>query len=372
MSHANLFHVPENPYFLSHSVGCLPKSSEQVLADRFTTPWKKSGGDAWGNWLGVVDDFCLALSQLLGGQATDFCPQTNLSSGFSKFLLALPQAEGNRNRIVMDANAFPSMGFVVKGLESLGFELVLLEHQVAHDPLQTWQACLDESVLCALVTHVHSNTGSVSDVARITQLCAQQDIYSVVDIAQSAGILPIDVTKWNADCVLGSCVKWLCGGPGAGFMWVNPRLINRLNPVDVGWFSHQNPFEWDIRHFEYAQSAKRFWGGTPNVAPFALALNGINTIKEIGVAHVFEHNRGLVEPVLQALQSMLLTPIDLSQTGGTLCLQFDDSALNTVRRRLDRVNKLDGQACHYDTRGNTIRLSFHVYNSQQDADVLVS
>lgn len=365
MSHANLFYVPENPYFLSHSVGCLPKSSEQFLADNLMMPWKTSGGDAWGNWLGVVDGFCLALSKLLGGQASEYCPQTNLSSGFSKFLQALPKPDPKRNRIVMDADAFPSMGFVVKGLESLGFKLVLLEHQVSQSQLQTWQDNLDESVLCALITHVHSNTGRVSDVTSITELCSQQGIYSAVDIAQSAGILAIDLTKWNADIVLGSCVKWLCGGPGAGYIWVNPKLINSLVPVDVGWFSHQNPFEWDIRHFECADSAKRFWGGTPSVAPYALALNGINTILDVGVAKVFEHNRVLAKPVVQAFQPVLLTPINMSQTGGTLCLHLDDHSLNTLQQ------KLDGQACHYDTRGNTVRLSFHIYNSQRDVDVLL-
>lgn len=365
MSHASLFHVPENPYFLSHSVGCLPKSSEQFLAENLMTPWKMSGGDAWGNWLDVVDNFCQSLSKLLGGQARDFCPQTNLSSGFSKFLQALPKPDPKRNRIVMDADAFPSMGFVVKGLERLGFELVLLEHQATQNPLQAWQDHLDERVLCALITHVHSNTGHVSDVKSIIELCSQQGVCSAVDIAQSAGILAIDLTKWNVDVVFGSCVKWLCGGPGAGFIWVNPKLINSLVPVDVGWFSHQNPFEWDIRNFECADSAKRLWGGTPSIAPYALALNGINTILDVGVAQVFEHNRIFTEPVIHAFQHALLTPIDMSRNGGTLCLPLDEASLSALRQRLDR------QACHYDTRGNTVRLSFHIYNGQSDVDALI-
>jgi len=365
MSHAELFHVPENPYFLSHSVGCLPKSSEQFLTENLMTPWKESGGDAWGDWLGVVDGFCLSLSKLLGGQASDFCPQTNLSSGFTKFLQALPKTDPKRNRIIMDADAFPSMGFVVKGLERLGFELVLLEHHATQSQLQAWQNHLDERVLCALITHVHSNTGQVSDVTAITQICSQQGVFSVVDIAQSAGILAIYLPKWNADIVLGSCVKWLCGGSGAGFIWANPKLINSLKPVDVGWFSHQNPFEWDIRNFDYADSAKRFWGGTPSVAPYALAQNGINTILEIGVAKVFEHNRELAKPVVQAFEHGLLTPIDLLQTGGTLCLQLDEDSLTTLKK------KLSDQACHYDTRGNTVRLSFHIYNGKRDLDALL-
>lgn len=360
------FNLPSTPYFLSHSVGCLPKTADAFIEQAFLSPWKRSGGDAWGPWLGIIDDFCCSLANLLGAEPADICPQTNLSSSFTKFLMSLPKTDSKRNKVVMDKNAFPSMGFVANGLASLGYELVLVESAQNENELPAWQSCLDNTTLCVLITHVHSNTGYVSDVTAIADLAGANGAYAVVDVAQSVGVLPIDVTRWHASAVIGSCVKWLCGGPGAGFIWINSDIVNRLQPVDVGWFSHQNPFEMNITDFRYADGAKRFWGGTPNVAPYAIALNSINIIKNMGVETVYKHNRKMLKLVHSAFENILVAPIDLNRNGGTLCLELPQKILANV------CQKLDENKAFYDTRGDTIRLSLHIYNDETDVALLTS
>ncbi|MDC0602241.1 aminotransferase class V-fold PLP-dependent enzyme [Aliiglaciecola sp.] len=366
MSVNGLFHVPEKPYFLSHSVGCLPTSSESKLAENFLAPWKSSGGDAWGPWLGLIDDFCHGIGGLLGVKGKDICPQTNLSSSFTKFLMSIPKIQPKRNKVLMDKHAFPSMGFVAKALGEMGFELQLVDTNNSETEVQAWQSNIDAATLCVLITHVHSNTGYVSDITKIANLARENGAYSVVDIAQSVGILPINVQSWNASCVIGSCVKWLCGGPGAGFMWIEPTIVDSLCPVDVGWFSHQDPFEMDITHFQYADGVKRFWGGTPSVVPYVFANNGIRTIEHIGIDNIHAHNRELLQPVLQAFENQLITPIDLNKNGGTLCLKMHQMALSKI------CSKLDAGGAYYDTRGDTIRLSMHIYNDEKDLDLLIS
>lgn len=366
MKDAASFHLPNTPYFLSHSVGCLPITADAFIDQTFLTPWKTSGGDAWGPWLGIIDDFCQSLANLLGANPADICPQTNLSSSFTKFLMSLPKTDSKRNKIIMDKNAFPSMGFVAKGLGTLGYELLLVDSEQHENELAAWQSMLDDTALCALVTHVHSNTGYVSDVAAIVELAHANGTFTAIDIAQSVGVLPIDVTKWNASAVIGSCVKWLCGGPGAGFMWINSDIVSTLQPVDVGWFSHQNPFEMDITDFRYATDAKRFWGGTPSVAPYATALNSINILTKIGVENIYAHNRKMLKPVLRAFEDVVVAPIDLTRNGGTLCLKLPQKILANV------CQQLDAHKAFYDTRGDTMRLSLHVYNDETDVALLTS
>lgn len=358
------YNLPASPYFLSHSVGCLSLLSETLLAENFLAPWKTSGGDAWGAWLNLISDFDLALTDLLGSEPQYFCPQQNLSSGFTKFLMALPQPINTKNKVLMHPDAFPSMGFVVKAMEKMGLELKYVKPSQPESQLQMWQEAIDEDTYCALITHAHSNTGVVSPVSDIVELCSEKAIYSVVDIAQSVGVLPISLSDWNADLVLGSCVKWLCGGPGAGFLWVNPNILSHLNPIDVGWFSHQNPFQMEIESFEYSQSAKRFWGGTPSIAPYATALGGIRTTANIGVENILQHNRLLMEKFLSSTQHVSDYTFETDAIGGTLCLPVKPAVVDDIDK------SLKAQKIFFDRRQNVIRLSFHIYNNESDCDQL--
>lgn len=357
--------MPTEPYFLSHSVGCLPKASKQALLDDYCQPWQQQGGDGWPDWLKVIERFKMQLSELLGGQADQFCPQTNLSSGWSKLLTAMAQ-QSNKRQILMHASAFPSMGFVVQALKPLGLELVLVEGEGSENSLDAWQSKLGDNTLCVLLTHVHSNSGVMTDIAPLAAMCKTHNTLCLVDIAQSVGVVPIDISTWQVDAVLGSCVKWLCGGPGAGFMWLADSLIADLSPMDVGWFSHQNPFEMDIHHFEYADDARRFWGGTPNIASYAIAAASVELINRISVQKIWQHNRQLAAKVLTQLPAHIADKVDLRQNGGTLCLQASPN-------EIVRASDLLGQAgVHFDKRDRTLRLSLHIYNQDSELDIISS
>lgn len=361
----SLFNVPQGMYLLSHSVGCLPKLAEQSLQQRYLTQWQQHGGDAWPLWLGIIDDFCAELGSIIGVNGRDICPQTNVSSGLTKYLQALP-VKPSKNVILMHASAFPSMGFVAQALTQVGYEFELIAEQ--HNPrdLDQWQSQITDKTAAVLLTHVHSNTGVLSPVAEISALARNKHAKVIVDVAQSIGVVPFDVATWHVDCVVGSCVKWLCGGSGAGFMWLEPSQIDTLKPVDVGWFSHENPFEFDIEHFVYADSAKRFWGGTPSIAPYATALGSLQQIKQIGVEHIAKHNLELREQVYSALRPLLSHDIKLAEQGGTLCLTFAEQFVKASVQALKKAQ------CLFDQRGPTIRMSWHIYNDKQQAQQIAA
>jgi len=206
------------PYALTHSVGCVPRSALQRLQEHCIAPWQQQGGDAWPAWLAEVDGFRAALATLLGGEPAQYCPQSNLSSGLVKLLGALSRPQARRRVWLAAEDAFPSLGFVLRQAARLGFELRLIPR--GEDPADpaTWAAHVGEDTFGVLATHVHSNTGIVTPVTEIARLCAARGSLCVVDVAQSAGILPLSVASLGAPVVLGSCIKWLCGGPGAGFL----------------------------------------------------------------------------------------------------------------------------------------------------------
>jgi selenocysteine lyase/cysteine desulfurase len=347
---------PGGPYLLSHSVGCQPATAKARLEGAYLAPWAEQGGGAWPAWLATIERFRAALAGLLGGEARDFCPKPNLSAALFSLIAARP-FDAARPVILASAHMFPSLGFAAAQCARLGYRLELLPAAADPGELAVWEQAMGGEVGMVVAMHVHSNSGVVAPVPEICALAQARGIFSVIDVAQSAGVVPIDLALWKADSVIGSCVKWLCGGPGAGWLWIDPAVLPRLEPLDVGWFSHADPFEFDIEDFRYAPDARRFWGGTPSVAPYAAATAGIEAIAAIGVETVWRHNRALITRLSDRLPPDILEKAHRGAIGGTLCLALPEAAA-----------ALTAAGCRFDRRGDTLRLSFHIYNTEGDAD----
>lgn len=354
--HAHFDIPPGGPYLLAHSVGCMPRGAAGVLERVLFEPWRSEGGDAWGLWLETIDGFRGRLARLFGGAAEQWCPQPSIAAAVTAVLSGLPFETGRRT-LLASAEAFPSVGYALQGLERIGLRLELLDG----DPrdLASWARIGDPDVAAVLITHVHSNSGRISPVGELTRLARAHGVVSIVDIAQSAGIVPLSVAGWQADAVAGTALKWLSGGPGTAFLWAAPDLLQRAEPMERGWFSHADPFEMDIRRFAFAPDARRFWGGTPSIAPYALASAGLDLIADIGVETIRAHNLALQARLAGRLGGAIPLP-DPDRHGGTLCLALGPSAeqaLRTIGARFDR-------------RGPVLRMSLGAWNTAAEIDAL--
>lgn len=356
----DLFEVPEpGPYLLCHSVGCLPRAARGEIDQALFAPWASQGSDGWPDWLAAIQRFRAALANLLNGFTDEFCPQPSVSAGLVSLLSGLPRFKG-RDTLLASAHSFPSMGFAMKQCERLNYRLELLPEACDPGDPRTWEASISERVAAVVAMHVHSNTGVIAPVEEICRRARDCGVVSIIDICQSAGVMPLDLKLWNADAVIGSCVKWLCGGPGAAFLWVRRDLISSMEPLSVGWFSHADPFAFDIRDFRYADDAKRFWGGTPSIAPYVIASQGIATIAKITVDNLRRHNRSLISLVATTAN----IAIDMRGRGGTLCLTCTD--VDALAAKLTKAK------ARYDRRERAVRLSFHVWNTDEEAHMIGS
>lgn len=364
MNWARHFEPCSGCYLLSHSVGRLPVDATREFADRYIAPWTGGAAEPWGAWLEIVEDFRVAVAALIGARAAEICPQANLSAGLAKVLQSLPGLT-DRREILLSERDFPSMGFVIDRARALGCVPRFLPPGTDERDPGAWAAQLTEETALALVTHAQSNTGVAVPVREICAAARAVGALSVVDAAQSVGILPLDTARLEADFLLGSCVKWLCGGPGNGFLWVREALLERCEPMDVGWFSHAQPFEFDIRRFRYHPDALRFWGGTPAVASQALALPGLRLLAEIGVERLRAHNLSLGNRLLAGTPSSArVSPAEPSQRSGTVVLDFG-SLNDAVAASFTSVG------VSVDRRPTGFRLSPHIYNSERDIDIAV-
>ncbi|MDP5052290.1 MAG: aminotransferase class V-fold PLP-dependent enzyme [Congregibacter sp.] len=352
-------------YLLNHSAGLPPLNAAAALTEGLFGPWVASDDQVWTHWMTAFDRFRGALARVINHDPAMICPQPSVTSGLSHVLNSIPAKPG-RNRLLIAERAFPSLGFALSIAQRQGFELVMIPRtENTLDP-NVWSHYLDERVHCVVFTHVHSNTSECHDIASLCNLARSVGAISVVDVAQSIGVRPVDARAWNADFIVGSCLKWLCGGPGAGFMWINPLRLASCEPGEVGWFSHSNPFEFDIRHFEYAGDALRFWGGTPSVAPALIAAHAIETLLDIGLDRIEAHNRCLIEQLCSAVDnSLLASPGDPTQRGATAVLDLGP-------RQEQFADRLRGAGLQFDVRREGIRLSPHFYNTTDDIDAVLA
>ncbi len=352
----------EGIYLQSHSAGRPPASVADALGARFIAPWAQGREEPWPRWLAAIEDFRTALGAALGGDPQDFCPQDNLSAGLAKLLGAITPEQGRRVALLHEDD-FPSMGFV---LGRAGLTLRFMPREVDPRDVEAWRTRIDETVAVVLVTQVQSNTGRRLPVEQICGIARATGALAVVDIAQSAGVLPMRLAALDADAVLGSCLKWLCGGPGAGFLWVSPRVIPRCAPRDVGWFSHAEPFAFDIHDYRDHPGVLRFWGGTPSVLPFVVATEGLRLIASIGVEAVRAHNLRLSRLLIDALpESAVFSPREDAQRGGTVVLQFGAAQPAAVAQ-------LRAIGVRFDDRPTGMRLSPHIYNTAEEMNRVIA
>jgi kynureninase len=103
-----------------------------------------------------------------------------------------------------------------------------------------------------------------------------------LDAFHSVGIIPVDVEKSGADFVSGGVLKWLCGGPGACFLYVSPAVRDTLQPALTGWQAHSRPFAFEDR-MDYATGASRWLGGTPVIPALYAAAEGAKIIRSAGM-----------------------------------------------------------------------------------------
>ena len=326
------FHVPDN-YFLSHSVGCQPKATLSALKLYYLKPW--ISGKNWTQWMIELDKFRTGLGELLGVSGDLICPQTNISSALTKVIYSLPKPT-KRKAIVLCRQDFPTVGFVFKQAERAGYEVKFIKG--APTDISNWKAAIDYETAIVHITHALSNTSHVLPVQQICDLTRQSKAISIVDIAQSFGAIPVDIKSWSPDFITGTGVKFLCFGPGACFLYCSKEKLSQSQPIDVGWFSHENPFEMDIGNFRYAKDAIRFFGGTPSPAPLVAANSAIEIWKEIGLDRVHQHIQKQLSLLVKAIDAkILMSPISEDLRSATL------SVAPTNRERLReaaRANKI--------------------------------
>jgi len=305
--------LAETTYLINHSLGAMPAAAEERLLE-YARAWNTRGVRAWeeGWWemsLTVGDQ----IGRLIGAPPGSVSMHQNVTLA-EAVVVSCFDFRGPRRRIVYEEGNFPSVRYLYQAQERRGADIV-----VAADDEGVVEA-IDERTLLVPVTHVLFKTGEIQHVEAIVAKAHDEGALVVLDAYQSVGSVPLDVTALGVDFAVGGSVKWLCGGPGAAWLYVRPDLAATLEPTVTGWQAHARPFEFEPEQ-DYADGAARFLTGTPNVHALYAATAGYDVVEEVGVERIRERSMEQTALLVELLGEegfQVGSPHDPELRGGTV------------------------------------------------------
>jgi kynureninase len=207
----------------------------------------------------------------------------------------------------------------------------------------------------------------LQDARAITERAHQVGAMVVLDTYQSAGTVPFSVKDLRVDFATGGSVKWLCGGPGAGYLYVRSDLIEQLEPKTTGWMAHEEPFAFESE-LRYAPNITRFLHGSPAIPALYAAESGYQIINEIGVAAIREKSTrqtGALIGLAEAAGFRVTSPQNPEQRGGTITV-WDDKAAAMTKELIRREFIVDYRP------GAGVRISPHFYTKDEELELVIA
>jgi kynureninase len=311
--------VASTTYLINHSLGAMPAEAAARL-QLFSHEWATRGARAWGEgWWDTPLQVGDLLGSIIGAAPGTTVMHQNVTVA-EAIVLSCFDLKPPRNRIVFEEGLFPSVRYVQQAWSRFGADVVVCEDAEAVID------AIDERTLLVPVSHVLYKTGEIQPVERIVARAREAGAYVCLDAYQSAGTVPLDVSELGIEFCVGGSVKWLCGGPGAGWLYVRPDMAERLEPAFAGWQAHAQPFAFEPE-MRYADGAARFLTGTPAVPSLYAASAGYEILAEIGVDRIRENSMrqtALLVDLIDAAGFELTSPRDPAVRGGSVVFRVQD------------------------------------------------
>ncbi len=357
-------------YLINNSLGAMPATVPHSLAV-FARLWETKGVEAWhDDWLPEVRAVAELLEGLLGAPAGSVVVHQNVATLASMVLSTLDvdrARDRGRDTVVMLDSEWPSHGYLLEGYRSRGVRVEIVPTDGVHVDTGRLLAAIDERTLFVPVSHVLFRSSFINDVAAVCARAREVGAVTMVDGYHAVGHMPVDVTAIGCDFYVGGSVKWLCGGPGVGYLFTCPERRDDLAPREVGWLGHARPFGFEPQ-WEPAEGAMGWLGGTPAMPALYSAREGYKAITEVSPARVRATSRRLTARLVSgALERGIevRSPVDGDRRAGSVTLFLGDDTEAASRRLIDA-----GIIVDYRPRAG-IRVGAHFFNTLDECDALL-
>ena len=354
-------------YLISHSLGAMPKATYDRMRD-YAETWATRGVRAWaeGWWnmpLSVGDE----VGRIIGAEPGTVVMHQNVSI-CQALILSCFEPTPKRNKIVYSELNFPSVMYVYEAHArngSLRIEAVKSDDGITV-PLERMLAAIDEETLLVPFSHVLFKSAFLQDAKAIIDRAHEVGAIVVLDAYQSAGTVPFNVKELDVDFATGGSVKWLCGGPGAGYLYIRPDLHDKLQPKTTGWMAHEDPFSFSTE-LRYAPTVARFLHGSPAIPALYAAQSGYRIINDIGVDKIRAKSVRQTTRLIALAEEAgfeVTSPKDSSRRGGTISVMHEHAAALTT--------ELIRREFIVDFRpGAGVRISPHFYTTDEELELVI-
>jgi kynureninase len=355
-------------YLISHSLGAMPKGTYDCLHE-YADIWATRGVRAWAEgWWDMPVTVGNDVARIIGAEPGTVVMHQNVSICQSLILSCL-EPTPKRNKIVYSELNFPSVMYVYEAHArdgKLRIETVKSDDGITVS-LDRFLEAIDEETLLVPFSHVLFKSGFLQNAKAITERAHEVGAIVVLDAYQSAGTVPFSVKELGVDFATGGSVKWLCGGPGAGYLYVRPDLQNKLEPKTTGWMAHEHPFAFETE-LHYAPNITRFLHGSPAIPALYAAQSGYKIINEIGVEKIREKSVRQTTRLIALAEEAgfkVTSPKNSADRGGTITVGHEEAAALTTEliRREFIVDYRPGAG---------VRISPHFYTKDEELQLVIN
>jgi kynureninase len=355
-------------YLISNSLGAMPRAVYDAMKG-YADTWAMRGVRAWEErWWMLAAEVGDEIGTLMNAPKGSVSTHQNVTT-CQAVVASCFDFSGKRNKVVYSDMNFPSVMYFWEAQQSRGARV----HMVKTDdgitvPLDRLLDAIDETTLLVPISHVIFRSAFIQDAKAIIEKAHKMGAMVVLDTFQSLGTVPVDVQALNTDFACGGVLKWLCGGPGVGYLYVRPDLGKKLEPKFTGWTAHQNPFAFEIGANRYTDPPYRFMNGTPHIPALEAARPGLKIIAEAGIERIREKSKRQTGRLIELASThgwRVNTPRDAEKRGGTVSIDMPD-AQEVCRELIKREILVD-----YRPKAG-VRMSPHFYNTDEELETGIS
>ena len=353
-------------HLLSHSLGPVPRAVRESMTEYYEAWEHHTSEDAWAtSWWTLSRRVGDRIARILGGAPGSVQIQSNASIALATVASCFDFQSGSRSKVVTTSLDFPSMEYFWDGQRQIGANIeVVPSTNGVSVPLERILDAIDTSTCLVALSHTSYRSSWRVDARAIVDRAHAKGALVLLDVYQSAGVVQLNAADWNVDFLIGGTIKWLCGGPSSGYLYVRPDLQRDLRPRLTGWVAHDSPFDFAQAPMRYAKSVRRFAQGTPSIPALYSAIPGLEIIEAVGVPEIAAESQRRTQSMIEFAHARgwtINTPLETSQRGGTVMIGVDNAQLMAERLAERRV--------FVDWRpGAGLRISPHFFNTDEEIE----
>lgn len=351
-------------HLLSHSLGPVPRAvRDSMLA--YCDAWEHhTSEDAWAtSWWELSRRVGDRLARILGGTAGSVQIQPNASIALATVASCFDFPKRRRNKVVTTALDFPSMEYIWDAQRQIGARVeVVPSADGISVPLEKILDAIDDQTCLVALAHTSYRSSYRVDASAIVEHAHAKGALVLLDVYQSAGVVPLQAADWKVDFLIGGTIKWLCGGPSCGYLYVRPELQKDLRPRLTGWVAHDAPFEFASAPMRYAGSVRRFAQGTPSIPALYSAIPGLDIIESVGLEQIAAESQRRTQSMINFAHEhgwTINTPLELQRRGGSVMIGVED-AKSVAEQLAERRVFVDWRP------GAGLRISPHFFNTDEE------